>query len=290
MVTKKYNTKPKKKATKIDIQKLRAFRHDVAVLKKKGLVSEKYDARSVKPTKYLKEQIREFGAVLRGEAAPVKVSKEKIRHYKEQGYNVKNGRVVVPTLPGEKVYGSHGDFRVKITGRGGSITRIDLGLSRNDIHLWAAQLQSAQVKLKPDERLTFQLYGNNSHISFRTPEQMLMYLEHYGAYEDAVDSLDPDKQEQFISNVVIYKIDRDASVPRAPFAVEISEEAKRRQAFKRQQYLDRMTPERRAEYREARAEEQAKRRAKMSAEQKEQYKQRARERAKKSYQERTGKK
>lgn len=305
MVTKKYNTKSTNKATKkIDKsdakaargeakaarEQLKAFRHDVAVLKKKGLLDKKYDARSVSPSKYLKTKIREFGAVLKGEAAPVRVSKQKARYYKEQGYKVSHGRVVVPTLPGEKVYGTHGDFRVKITGKGGSITRIDLGLSRNDIHLWHAQLQSAKIKLKPNERLTFQLYGNNSHISFRTTEQMLMYLEHYGAFEDALDTADADKQEQFISNVVIFKIDRDATVPRAPFAVEISEEAKRRQAFKRQQYIDRMTPERRAEYKEARAEEQAKRRAKMTEAQREEYKRKSRERAKKSYSQRTGKK
>lgn len=287
---KKYNTKSAKKSTKIDQQKLRAFRHEVAVLKKKGLISEKYDARSVKPTKYLKQQIREFGAVLRGEAAPVKVSKQKVQYYKEQGYAVKNGRVVVPTLPGEKVYGSHGDFRVKITGRGGSITRIDLGLSRNDIHLWHAQLQSAKIKLKPDERLTFQLYGNNSHISFRTTEQMLMYLEHYGAFEDALDTLDPDKQEQFISNVVIFKVDRDATVPRAPFAVEISEEAKRRQAYKRQMWIERMSPEQRQQYSQSRAEQQQKIRNKMNDAQRDEYKRKARERAKKSYSQRTGKK
>lgn len=270
-------------------EQLKAFRHEVAVLKRKGLIDKKYDARSVTPSKYLKTQIKAFSNVLKGEASPVKVSKEKAKYYKQQGYTVKNGRVVVPTMKNEKVYGSRGDFRVKITGAGGSITRIDLGLSRNNIQMWREQLERAHIKLKPDERLTFQLYGNNSHISFRTTEQMLMYLEHYGAFEDAADSSDPDKQEQFIENVVIFKIDRTATVPRSPHAIEISEEAKRRQAFKRQQYLDRMTPERRAEYMEARKEQQQKIRNQMTEAQREEYKRKARERARKSYKERTGK-
>lgn len=295
---KKYNTKNTQKSTKkIDKgdlkaarEQLKAFRHDVALLKRKGLISKKYDARSVEPSKYLKQKIREFGAVLQGEAAPARVSKEKARYYKEQGYKVTNGRVIVPVGPGEKVYGTHGDFRVKIVGKGGSITRIDLGLSRNNIHRWRDQLLAAKIKLKPDERLTFQLFGNNSHISFRTTEQMLMYLEHYGAFEDAESSLDPDKQEQFITNVVIFKIDRDATVPRAPYAIEISEEAKRRQALKRQMWLDRMSPQQRQQYSEARAEEQKKRRDKMTDAQREEYKRKARERARKSYSERTGKK
>lgn len=287
---KKYSTTGAKKSTKIDGALLRAFRHDVAQLKRKGLIDSKYDARSVTPTKYLKQQIKQFDNVLKGEAATVKVSKAKAAHYKEQGYAVKNGRVVVPVAKNEKVYGSRGDFRVKVTGQGGSITRIDLGLSRNNIHMWREQLERAQVKLKPDERLTFQLYGNNSHISFRTTEQLLMYLEHYGAFEEAADSSDPDKQEQFITNVVIFKIDRTATVPRSPHAIEISEEAKRRQAFKRQQYIDRMSPQRRAEYLQSRAEEQSKRRATMTDAQKEEYKQRAKERAAKSYKNRTGKK
>lgn len=292
MVMKKYNTNSSKKSTeKIAAERatLKKFRHDISVLKKKGLLDKKYDARSVEPTKYLKTKIREFGAVLSGEAAPVKVSKKKADYYKEQGFTVARGRVIVPTAPGEKVYPTRGDFRVKITGHGGSITRIDLGLSRNDIHLWAAQLQSAHVKLKENEKLTFQLYGNNSHKTFKTPEQMLMYLEQYGAFDDALESGDPDKQSQFITNVVIFKIDRDAKLPRSPEAVQISEEAKRRQALKRQMWIERMDPAQREKYKTYRADMETKRREKMTEAQREEYKQKARERAKKAYQRLSGK-
>src|SRR6202012_2424729 len=74
---------------------LKQFRHDVSILKRKGLLDKSIDARSIKPSKYLKSQIRKFGNVLRGEASPVKVKKSNIAALKSRGFTVKNGRAVI---------------------------------------------------------------------------------------------------------------------------------------------------------------------------------------------------
>ena len=47
---------------------LRQFRHDVAILKKKGLISKRVDARSAKPTKALLAKTKEFKDVINGNA------------------------------------------------------------------------------------------------------------------------------------------------------------------------------------------------------------------------------
>lgn len=274
-------------------QGIKEFRHEIALLKRKGLIDKKYDARSVTPTKYLKSQVKKFSSVLSGEATPVKVSKSRQAYYKELGYTVKNNRVVVPHLKNEKVYGSHGNFAVKVTGKFGSITRTDRGLRVKNIDQWREQLIKEFKNLKSNERLSFQIGGSFTDKTFATIETLLLFLMQYESYEQAEESENPDKEEQFIRAVVIYKIDRTSTMPRNVTSPEVIASRKARRAEAHQKYLDRMTPERQAQYNASRAELERERRErkkrKSTPQEIETEKQKARERAKKSYTARTGK-
>lgn len=255
-------------------------------------MSKKYDARSATPTKYLNSVIKAFSNVLEGTAQTVKVSKPKQAYYKEQGFTVRNGRVVVPVAPNEKVLGTHGDFRVKTTGEFGSLTRIDLGLSKNDIALWKEQLLKRQVKLKPGESIYFQFYGNNSYQTFQDFEQLLFYFEQYTTVDDVERKGSPEDHMNLIENIVIYRIDRDSTKPPRQSLSDEAVEARRTvRAERKQKYIDRMTPERREVYNRERAEQERERRErnkkKQTPEQIEAAKQKARERAKKSYRDRS---
>jgi hypothetical protein len=280
-----------KEAQKAANAQLRAFRHDVAQLKKKGLLDKAYDARKVKPTRYLKTQLKRFADVLSGEAQPVKVSKEKAAKYAAQGYKVKAGRVVVPKAKNEKVYAAKEGFRIKTTTKTGSITRIDTGLHLSNLQEWEKALRSTDFKLKKDERIAFQLYGNNSYQTFIDVEHLLMRLQNYATYEQVEASNDPDKQEQFITNVVIFKFQRGTKMPETGAAEEMRAARLAKQAAVRREYVERMTPERREKYNTQRAEVERKRRERkkkqMTPEQIEAEKEKARQRAKKSYSERS---
>lgn len=95
---------------KLTGSQLKEFRKSVAKLKQLGLVSKKIDARSQKPTRYMRGQIeKRFAGVLSGKAAVVKVPNAKVRKQfkpregEETGlYDVKNGYVIVPIEQGQK--------------------------------------------------------------------------------------------------------------------------------------------------------------------------------------------
>ena len=298
MASKKYNIKGSKNQDLIAArQELKQFRHDVAILKKKGILDKSiYDARSVKPSKYLKSQIKKFADVISGAAKPVKVSKSSQKFYKEQGYKIKNGRVVVPVQSNEKVYSVRGDFRVKAIGRGGSITKINLQFDRSKITTWADQLRNYHIKLNKDEILTFQFFGHNSHRAFENlhgktaAEAMAEYIENYPAFEQTKD-LDPDKQQDFIDNVTIFKIKRDENgrINRPEIhgrAKERDTERERRNAERRRAARERrfnnMSEAQELRVREEAAKRSKEYRGKLSEEQYKKQLEAGRERAKKS--------
>jgi hypothetical protein len=285
---------------------LKQFRHDVSILKKKGLIDKKYDARSVKPSRYLKDQIKKFAQVLSGEATPVKVSKEKAAIYKKRGMAVKNGRVIVPHYENEKVYSTHGDFRVRAEGKGGSITKIDLGFQADKISEWIEKLRRNRIKLKSDEGLRFQFFGNNVYAGFTSyggktaQENAADWLERYERIEELTRETN-DAQSEFIHNITVFKVRRNPAtdtygVPMAhPRHQHLSEEESRRyaerarqRAEKRRQKLGRMTDEQFEQYANERAERERMRRQSMSPEEREAYRQRAKDRAAKSRARRKG--
>lgn len=279
-------------------EELKQFRRDVAILKKKGLLDKKYDARSVKPTKYLKGVLREFNDVLKGAATPVKVSKEKAAYYKSRGYKTKNGRVVVPHLPNEKVIGTHGNFVRSITGRGGKITVIDLGLNKDDILQWQDDLRNNRFKLRENEQLRFQLFGHNSHMGFSSTrlktaqERMAEYLENYDIVTDAEKGkLNADDNREIVEGMVIFKVTRDPDSGNWPkpdsradeyeINEEIRERKNRRAAERTRARLGRMTEREFNAYLDERAERAKTHRNNMTDAQRERANQLAKERMRK---------
>jgi hypothetical protein len=306
MPSKKLNTKG---TPQQDLQaareELKQFRRDVAILKKKGLISNKYDARSVKPTRYLKGVIKEFTDVLTGKATPVKVSKKNQDKYKKQGMRVRNGRVIVPNTESQAVRGSHGDFVIKEKWvQRGSIQILKLPLNREDILTWQNDLRNNRFKLKEGEQLKFQMFGYNSYMGFsnlpnRTAqEQMAEYLEHYDMIEGAIDGeIPPEKQSEYIDGVVIMKLTPDENgnypVPKEKpeefaYNKERREAALKRRAERERRRLAGMGVVRHEEYLARQAEGKKEQRARMTPEQKEEYKRKARERAAKAYAKRKG--
>lgn len=82
---------------------LKQFRRDVAKLKRLGLISKRKDARKQKPTRYMREVVRQFADVLTGKASVLSIPQNEVEYYKKTGHKTKNKKAVIPTPHGEKV-------------------------------------------------------------------------------------------------------------------------------------------------------------------------------------------
>lgn len=276
---------------------LKQFRHDVSILRKKGLLDKTiYDARKATPTKYLKAQLKKFGSVLSGEATPIKVSKEKAKYYREKGLSVKNGKVIVPHVKGEKVMPKRGDFMKVMRGKGGKITVVDLGVRVDNMHDFIQALRNDAVKVGRDQQLAAQIFGWNVKKAFtwrRRPgggwmspqEQMADYMERYQKEDDRGD----DHAAEFIEGIDLITLTRDAETGEFPW-VDHNEERHKKDAESRRRYnewkrtryqtnLGRMTPAQLDRRANERAEAERQRRANMTDAEKAVYKERAKKRA-----------
>ena len=265
----------------------------MSILKRKGLLDKSLDARSIKPSKYLKSQLKRFSAVLRGEASPVKVSRESAAVLKKRGFTVKNGRAVVPHQVGEKVRKAKGSFKVITpTKGGGSIEKLDLALDPDNVAQWIEDLENNRFKIKDDELLAFQFKGYNSNAAFgntkggRTPQQQMAdVLMGYDLVKRAEAGM-YDEQE-VIDGITIFKIKRGGPRPVENPEPEVRDEETRRKyreraRLSRQRRLNYMSDKSLDEFRNDKAEAEKKRRTAMTDEQKAAYKAKAAERAKKS--------
>lgn len=196
-------------ASKIDLKK---FRHDLATLKKRGLVAG-VDARSATPTKKLRALVNRYDDVLSGKATAVKISNVGLKEYKEMGKPfrvVRPGgdlppRVVVPHFAGERVVVTHG--RAKVINPAG-IERTILPVKYHNLEQYLTGVGKQKIKLKPGERLAFRFFDNQSIKTFKSPSALVDYLQHYESVFDAIEENDAEAMGEIYQNLEIIKIDQ----------------------------------------------------------------------------------
>lgn len=81
---------------------IREYRSSVAKLKNAGLISHNIDARSHKPTRYMREQISKYKGILKGTEKAVKVGRSNARDF-SGSHKTKFDRVVVEATRDDKV-------------------------------------------------------------------------------------------------------------------------------------------------------------------------------------------
>lgn len=272
---------------------LKQFRHDVSILKRKGLLDKSIDARSIKPSKYLKSQVRKFRNVLTGNASPVRVAKKNIATFKARGFQVKNGRAIVPHQPGEKVRSARGSFKIITSTRnGGKIEKLDLALDPDNVNQWVDDLRNNRLKLKDGEQLTITFKGYRSGAGFgnigkggKTPQQQLAdFLESYDLIKRAQKGeYDQETEHEVIDGIVIYKVQGFDRPESNPGVVQRDEETRRkyreRARKSRELRLGHMSDKSYEQYTRERAEHEKKRRADMSDAERDAYKAKAKARA-----------
>lgn len=202
----------------LDAQALREFRHKVAQLKKAGLVSKRTDARKQKATRYMKAKVKALSPVLTGEMAGVKVERDILRRYKEGGFTVVNGRVLVNKDHDELARARKGELI--------SLRKLTPGYPFEKIVMpyrittMAAFFVEAR-KSPPDPVLfasrknatdfwAFTYYGWNSLNAFADLGLLAEYLEHYASIEGT----SPEDQTEIFENFVLYRTLPGAWSPR----------------------------------------------------------------------------
>lgn len=161
---------------------LRSFRHEVAVLKKAGVVAKYKDVRRQAPTRYMLRKVKNFADVIRGDVIPVRAKKEVREKYKEKGMFEERGPFII--VPREEA-----KQRVKI--RKGMVTsyrplrmgeerKVFLPYKVGDLEALAVALRDDPTLnglKEPDEQFAFRLFKHNSHIGFVDSEELADYIE-----------------------------------------------------------------------------------------------------------------
>lgn len=179
-----------KKKPPLNREQIKAFRHHVSVLKSKGLVSKRVDARKQKPTRYMTNKVRILAPILHGEAAGVKVSPDLLKKYREAGFPIHNRRVIVEKTP-EEISRTRKGLPLMRRHLGGAYIQERLVLPfgpRNidDFRKRVTENPTAFNALKErGDLFAFKIFGNNSLATFEDIQLLLEYLDRYQAVHDA---------------------------------------------------------------------------------------------------------
>lgn len=160
-------------------QELKAFRSKVSKLKAKGLVGKRVDARSQKPTRYMREQVAKFNDVLEGRAkvvtAPSRADARRFGAQFDEGRgNMSKGRkVVVPT-------GSKGSVRV-VRAKDGPIIRVRATENgRSLIKEYHALKTDGPGGLPSGKNIKYRIpFGNGSSFTFDNKKDLIEFMYPY---------------------------------------------------------------------------------------------------------------
>ena len=198
------------------VDELRAFRHKVAIAKRKGAIRKSVDARSIKPTKHYLATIAKLEKLgtFEGRASFIKTNKipaQELIKLGEVGYTEKfNKRLVVTHGPTERANVSKGHVTItrKYTG-GMHIRKVVLPVKFTNLRKWLDEVSALEdYGLTGNERFAFRYWGNNSYQTFDSLDKMVDYLNHYGSINSAIDNGGVQEQHELYQHLVIYKVDQ----------------------------------------------------------------------------------
>lgn len=196
------------KRIKIDLKK---FRHQVAELKKAGLIKN-VDARSAQPFmirqgKTLAESVKKFDDVLSGKVQPVKLPPKKI---KELGYEKatvgKQSYAMVPVSAGEKVKVEKGTVVVE---EPKGIKRIKLSVPFHRLEQWAKDMKRNKKRIDKmkanNEYFAFKLFDNRSWNVYRSIDDLIDELRAYESFDYTAHQSDR-KQQKYFKELEIIRV------------------------------------------------------------------------------------
>jgi hypothetical protein len=202
---------PKKNKPFSSAEQRKNFRHGIAVLKKKGLVSKDVDARKAVPTRTLNKKLKEFSDVVSGQARVWKLPKALAPAYKEQGYRVNRGKVILQPSQYIPSRGRDKGFikTSEQTGKGPRITSVHLPFRlkhlNRDLAMLRQRVNDGAIRLDDGEYYGFEFFGWHSTRLFENFDQLVDHLMMYETFEAGSE----DQIAERVRNVVIMKVDND---------------------------------------------------------------------------------
>jgi hypothetical protein len=187
---------------------LKAFRHNLSILKKKGVVPKSVDARSQTITRHYKDQIKKNLAIIEGRETAVKLSAEKVKEYKAGGHRtVGKNRVVVQKHQGEQVHVSHGEVYVTRALKNGDIQRVILPVSFDRLSYWldGAPDPYLDTLKNNNEQFAFRYFGNNSVSTYNSFEQLRRHMDHYKSFTGAIEK-GPQAEQKVLQHIEVVRI------------------------------------------------------------------------------------
>lgn len=202
---------PKKNSSFSSAEQRKKFRHGISILKKKGLVSKNVDARKAVPTRTLNKKLKEFSDVIEGQARVWKLPKPLAPAYREQGYRVSHGRVVLQPSQYVSSRGKQKGYikTVEQSGNGPRVRTIHLPFRLKhldkDLANLKQQVDSGSIKLDDGEYFGFEFFGWHSTRLFENFDQLIEHLMMYETFEKG----SPDQIAERVQAVVIMKVEEE---------------------------------------------------------------------------------
>lgn len=203
-------TKPTSRGSKS--QDLKSFRRDISVLKKRGLIDKKIDARKVKPTAALNKKRAVYSDVLSGDARIYTVSRKQAKDLKDTGHKVIGNKLILSSEPGTRADYRKGKITVKPLGKTG-FQRVELPIPYRNLRQWLEEAKNdpALENLKrPTDQWAFQFFGHNSYSTFHDLNDAIDRLEHYETTGESLDEDDAEEMENVYRGISIYRVKRGA--------------------------------------------------------------------------------
>lgn len=177
----------------------RKLKAKVKELRALGIVSNKIDLRSYKPTRYMRTKIRKYEGLLSGKQSLIEITPQEAKILREQykgvkGINFVNGKVVVSTPKGEaaSVKGEYIRKVRRLGEKGAYIEAIRIPVDPRDpsaIKEWISSGGPEKAKYG-QEYFAFRYYGQASLRTLPNVQALLEYLERYEQFDDVNNARD----------------------------------------------------------------------------------------------------
>lgn len=161
---------------------VRSVRHDVAELKKVGLVTKRLNVRSYLPSRYMLRKIKQNEDVLRGEMIAIRAPRKVREKYTHKGiFEARGSALIVPReYSNQRTRINRGMVEISRALRMGEETRLILPFKATDMEGIARKLQADPTlngMKRADELFGFRLFGHNmATIGFPNVEEFADYI------------------------------------------------------------------------------------------------------------------
>jgi len=184
-------------------QKYSTVRHELSILKSKGLISKSANLKKAKPSLSLRKKAEILRPIIEDRAQAIQLPKQSRSLYKAAGYQTTHGYTIVPKQPNEKVVVDKMN-RPEIRRKVGSTyyTKVHLPVNMRNFASFYEALKDDHTILDrmtgiKNPRYGFTFFGSNS-LETGDSEWLIEYLQHYTPL------FDPTQVDDAFAHLILY--------------------------------------------------------------------------------------